>query len=274
MCFICCHVRINGTPSGSGVHQGSRDHHGTSRSTKGCHRIRRTEGGVQTDTGGIDAGGAVLPANPGGTHDLQGSTANHRPTAADHGRTNEADPAPAVRPYRVRATDTDSDEWMGRGQKETCSTRDGRGPSTRTGGYDPGCTTIWRGSPQFEDAVSECLDIASQSGPSCSTCSERQRSDVSRLPRHFRVGSISVERLDCSTSNGNTTQTRHLSRRTVQDAVRIQLPEENSLRTDLATCPGGRNDRAGRPTSFYKTPGSSFWGPWPSSHHWTKNAGD
>jgi len=43
--------------------------------------------------------------------------------------------------------------------------------------------------------------------------------------------------------------------------VNIQPPEGNSIWLDFATHAGGRNDRAGRCTSFYTTPGSSIWGP-------------
>jgi hypothetical protein len=39
-CMICCHVRINGTPSSPGVTRGLRNHHGNHRLTEGCHRVR------------------------------------------------------------------------------------------------------------------------------------------------------------------------------------------------------------------------------------------
>jgi hypothetical protein len=152
-----------------------------------------------------------------------------------------------VRPYRVRTTKADSQERERRSLEETTSSGNQRGSSTRAGRYDPGRTAIWRGSPRFEHAVSECVDVTSQSGPGYSG---RQRSEISRLPGHFRNRSNSVERLDCSPPDGHTTQTRQLSRRTVEDAVRIQPPEGDSLRPDFATRPGGRNDRAERPTSF------------------------
>jgi hypothetical protein len=69
----------------------------------------------------------------------------------------------------------------------------------------------------------------------------------------------SVERRHVSTLDGHTAQAHPLCRRTVKDAVRIQPPEEGSLRSGLTTRPGGRHDRAGRPTSIYSTPGSSYW---------------
>jgi len=49
MCLICCHAKIHGTPSGSGVPRGSGDHYPTHWSTKGRLRLRRAERGVQTD---------------------------------------------------------------------------------------------------------------------------------------------------------------------------------------------------------------------------------
>jgi hypothetical protein len=159
-----------------------------------------------------------------------------------------------VRPYRVGAADTDSDERTGRSQEETRSTRDEGKPPTRTGGYELGRTAIWRASPQFKDAVSKCLNTGSQSSARGSPSSRGQTSEISPLPRHFWVGSNSVERLDCSTPDGNTTQAHQFSRRTVEDAVHIQPQQGSSLKPDLGTRPGGRNERAGRPTSFYTTP--------------------
>jgi hypothetical protein len=163
---------------------------------------------------------------------------------------------------------------MGRSLEEASGPRNQRGPATGTGRYDPRRTTIWRVSQRSEDAVSECLDIGSQGGSSYSPGSRRQRSEISRFPRLFRVGLQSVERLDCLTPDGHTTQARQLSRRTVEDAVCIQPPEGNSLRPDFATRPRRRNDRAGGPTSFYITPGSSFRGSQPSSHHRMEDAGN
>jgi hypothetical protein len=60
--------------------------------------------------------------------------------------------------------------------------------------------------------VSKCLDVGSQSGPSCSSNSRGQRPEISGLPRHFRVGSNSVERLDGSSPMGHMTQACQLSR--------------------------------------------------------------
>jgi len=144
----------------------------------------------------------------------------------------------------------------GRSQTVTCSIRNKQGTLRRTGRYDPGCTAICRGSPLFEDAVGECLDVGRQSGPGCSLGPRRQLPEISRLPGLFRVRSNSVERLDCSTPDGHMTQARQLSRWTVEDAVCIQPPKGSRLKTDFATHPGGRNDRAGRPTSFL-VPGPS-----------------
>jgi len=272
MCLIRCDVRIRGTPSGPGINRGPGHHHGTPRRTGGRHRIRRIEGSVCANTGGTDTGGAVLPANPGGADGLRSPTTNYRPAAGHHNPADEAIPAPAVRPYRAASVDTDSDERTRRSEEETRSTRDGWRPLTRTGRHDTGRTVIWRGIPQFEDAVSECLDVGSQDGPSCPPSCRGQRPEISQFPGLFRVGSNSVEKLDCSTPDGRTTQTRQLSRRTVEDAIGIQPPEWSSVRPDFATRSGGWKDRAGRPTSFYTTPWSSAWGGGPSSHRWKENA--
>jgi len=274
MCLTFCDVTINRTPSGPGVDRRPGHHHGPHRRQQRQHRTRTTDGGVRTNTGGTDAGSTVLPTNPRGTDGLQAPTADHQPTATNHGLAIKIVPASVVRSYRSGTTNSDPEERTGRSPAEASSPRNRRGLATGIGGHDPRRTAVWRGSPRFEDAVSECLDVGSQGGPGCPSSPGRQRPEISRLPGLFRVGSNSVERLDCSTQDGHTTQARQLSRRTVEDAVRIQPPEGKRLGPDLATRPGGRNDRAGRPTSFYTTAGSSFWGPRPSSHRRTENAGD
>ena len=136
-----------------------------------------------------------------------------------------------------------------------------------------GCQTIGGRSPSFEDAVSQCAVLSRPGSPDCPPATRRPRTDVSRLPGLFRVGSSSYERLDSSTPDGHTTRARQLSRRAVEDAVPIQSPEGGSLGSDLATRPGEWRNGAGKLASLYITPGSSFWGHRPSSHRRTENAG-
>jgi hypothetical protein len=118
-------------------------------------------------------GRIVLTAHPSGTDGVQLSTTDYRPAAADSGSTDDAVSAPTVRLYRVGAVNPASDGRTGLSQEETCGTRNGREPSTRTGGHDAGRTVIWRKSPQFEDADSECLNTGGQSG-TCSSPSSRR----------------------------------------------------------------------------------------------------
>jgi hypothetical protein len=211
ICLVRCDVKFNGTPSGPGIHRGSGHHYGSHRHRQRKRGVQWVERGVRTDPGGIDACSAVLPTDPRGADGLRVPTTNYRPTAADYRPTNETVPAQAVRPNRARTTDAGTEQPAGRRLEENDSSRYQRGASARTGQYDPGRRTIWRGSPQCEDAVRECLDVSSQGGPGHSPGSRRQRLEISRLLRLFRVGSNSVERLDCSTPNGHTTQTRQLS---------------------------------------------------------------
>ena len=98
--------------------------------------------------------------------------------------------------------------------------------------------------------------------------------EISRLPGLFRVGSNLVERLDCATSDVHPPYAQQVPRRISQDAVRLQPPEWTRLEANPAIRSGRRGSRAGRPTSFYITPGSSFWGPRPSGDRGTKYAGD
>jgi len=274
MCLIRCNVKFNGTPSGPGIHRGSGHHHGTHRHRQRQRRVRTADGGVCTDAGSTNAGGTIFPTNWRSTEGLRAPTTDNRSTAADHRPANETVPAPAMRPYRAGTTNTNSQERTGRSLEETNGTRNQRGFATGTGRHDPRRTAIWRGSPRFEHAVSEWVDVSSRSSPGCSPGFGRQRPEMSRLPRLFRVESNSVRRLDCSTPDGHTTQARQLSRRTFEDAVCIQSPEGSRLRPDLATRPGRRNDRVGRPTSIFTTPGSSFCGGGPNSHRRTEDEAD
>jgi len=122
--------------------------------------------------------------------------------------------------------------------------------------------------------VSECPILSGSGSPDSPPAVQVLRTEVFRLTGLFSVRSNSVESLDCSTLHGHMTQVRQVSRRTIEDAVRIQPPEGSSLRPDLATRLGGRNDGARRPTRFYTTARSSFWGPRLSSNRRTENAGD
>jgi hypothetical protein len=196
---------------------------------------------------------------------VEAPTINH-PATTDHRPAGEAIPAPTVRPYQDRGANMDSDGRTRQASKEAHSSRDQQRAARGIGGHYQGCTAIVRGCLQFEDAVIECQDDGSQSGPSCSPASRGQRLEVSRLPGLFRVGSNSYERMDCSTVVGNTTETRPLSRGTVEDTVRIQPPEMNHLGPNPTTGQEGSDNRARRPTNMYTTLGSSFCAPRPSSH--------
>jgi len=211
MCLVRCDVTLNGTPSGPGIRRRSGHHHGTHRHRQRQHRVRTTDRGVCANTGGIDAGSTILPTNPRGTDGLRAPTTDRQPTTTNYRPASEAVPAPTMRPYSNRAINADSEERTGRSPEETSGPRNRRGDTTGVGRYDPGRTTIWRGSPRFEDVASQRLDSGSQSGSGHSQGSGRQRPEISRLPGLFRVRSNSVERLDCSTPNGHTTQTRQLS---------------------------------------------------------------
>jgi hypothetical protein len=205
MLLVRGNVRIIGTPSGPGVRRRPGHHHGPHRPPQRQHREQPAMRGVHTKIETIDTDSTVPPTNSRGTDGQRAPTADYRPAAADYRSRNEAVPAPAVRPHRAQTTDTDSEEQAGRSLEETTSCRNQRGPSTATGQYDLGHTAIWRGSPQFEDAVSECLDVSSRNCSGYSPGSRRQRPEISRLPGLFRVGSNSVEKLDCSTTDGHMT---------------------------------------------------------------------
>jgi hypothetical protein len=94
-----CHVRINGTPNAPGVPRGWADHLGTDEPIEGACRIRGTKRSVQPVKIGIDEGGTVFAAHPGGTDCVRPPTTTHRSRVADHRPTHKIVPATAVRPY-------------------------------------------------------------------------------------------------------------------------------------------------------------------------------
>jgi len=274
MCLIPCHVRINRTPSSPGVPRGPRHHNGTHRSTMRCHWTGRAEARIDTNTEDADEGGTVLTAHSGNIDGVQQSRTHHQPAAADHRPVGEAIPDYAVRSYRVGALDISSDERPRRSHDVASRTRNSWRTLAGVGGHGFGRKTIWGGSLHCAEAGSERPDVSSKSCPGCSQSSGRQSPEICPLSGLLKIRSNSVERLDWLTPDGKARQGWQLSWWTLDDAVRIQPPEGSSLRPDFATCPGGRNDTAGRPSSFYTTPGCSMWRPWPCSHRRTNKVGD
>jgi len=67
MSLIRCHVRINSTQRCPRVPRRPGHHHGTYRHTGRCHRNGRDKRGVHHDTGGVNEGGTIFTAHPGGT---------------------------------------------------------------------------------------------------------------------------------------------------------------------------------------------------------------
>jgi len=59
-------VRINGTPSGHGVHQRSGKQQGTPRHPEGGHRIGGAVVGIHLVIGGVNDGETILKTLPGG----------------------------------------------------------------------------------------------------------------------------------------------------------------------------------------------------------------
>jgi len=171
-------------------------------------------------------------------------------------------------------SDTHSDKILWSRLEEIHCRRNRRGPMGGTFSDDMGCIAIWRGGPRIEDTTSQCSNFGNQSNSGCSLGSRWQRPAMSWLPRLFKVKSNSVVRLDCSIPHSNSTEACHCTPKTVEDAVRIQPSDGRRLGTELATCLGGWNDKAERPTSIFTTPGSSYWAPRPSCHHGIQDTRD
>ena len=273
--MIHCDVWISPARSGghsvrpwSGHHRRNRQYEYTG------DRLPQKSNHAERDTRGVEAGG---PVHGTCEHSIEGVWASgwdHPATEGDYGPQVPTIPPLPVQQYPYREPDMDCTSWAEQSLVEACSSRNGRGTTGKVGINDPGCPAIWRRSPRIEDAFSKCTDVGCLGGSGCSPGSRRQRAESSQLPRHCRVRSKTVERLECSTPDGDKTQACQLSQRTVEDEICIYSPEGCSLRPHPATCAGQRQNMTGRPCILFTTPGSGFWGPWPSSHRWMEYAGD
>jgi len=275
MCSIGHNVRMGITqPGGSGV-CGWSGHHRRNGEQE------RTGGRLQGETdipgrieGGAQQSRAVHQTHGHSTEGVRSPGPDNRGTETNHGPAGTAVPIPRVWSLGVPTTAGSIETGTGGSQEHPEDGRSGRGPLSRIGWFDTRRQTVREPSPSPEDAVSECAILGGSGSPSSPPSTGRPRTEVSQPPGLSTIRSNWVESLDCSTSNGHTTQARKLSQWPVEDVVCIQLPEGSRLRPDFATHSCERRDRAGRPTSFYKTPGSSIWVPRPSSYHRTEHAGD
>ena len=276
MCLICWDVKVRTARSGGSGVRGRPGHHRRNHQQEPAgDRLWGETENSQRHSGGAEESSTTYRTRCHGTKGVRSPGADNPVSATDYRPADTTVPATGVWSLDVRATAGDVEAGVGGSQETPENGRNGRRPTTWAALYDTGHQSIRRRSPSLEDVVGQCTILSGPGSPDPPPPATRRfRTQVSRLPELFRIGSRSVEWLDSSTPNGNTTQTRHLSWRAVEDAVRIQPPEGSSHRPDLATCPGGRRDMAGRPACFYTTTGSSFWGPWPSSYRWTDDPGD
>jgi len=275
MCLILCDVTIGTAQSGvSGVHGWPGYHRRNRKQKPDRDRLRWETGHTGRSTGCAEEGGTVYRTRGHGTEGVWQPGTVNRITESDYGPANTTVPASGLRSFDIRATAGDIEAGVGRSQEDPENGGNRPGPTTGTGRYDTRRQTIGRWSPTIDDTVSQRAILSGNGSPDSTPAIRRPTTEVCRLPGLLRIRSNSVERLDCSTPDGHTMQTCQFPRQTVEDAVRILPPEGSSFRPDFATRPGGQGDRAGRPTTLYTTPGSSFWGPRPSSHRRTENAGD
>jgi len=262
MWLIRCNVRIRTIwPSGSGVRV-RPGHHLRNRESDhtGCGFQADTDD-VGNVTGGDEACSSVHRTRERHAEGVQSPSSDNRFTEADHGSTGPTVSTSAVCPLRDWSQDSGTRNCSRRSQDRMTGSRMQRTTPGGSGGNEQGRTTTWRGSPPFEHAVSQCSSIGSPGSSHGPSDSRRQRPETSRLPGLFRVGSNSIERLDCLTPDGDMTQTHQLSRWTVNDAVRIQPPEGPILRPDQPTRPAGWNDSAGDLLAFIQLLEAAFGDP-------------
>jgi len=275
MCIIRCNVRITGTPSSPGVGTRPGNHQPDSQHRPRRNHRSRKHPAVDGNTTDPGQGGTVLATRTGDTTGVQPSRGDNRPAEPDnHPSGTDPTPPARMRSYQLRDTIGDPPERTRGIPTDPPDGGNRRGPEEGTGRYDQGCPGSQLGGQEFESTVSECV-ILSRTGSATSPPPTRgQRAEISRLPGLFRVGSNSVERLGCATPDGYLPYTQQVPRRAGENEVRLQPPERARPETGLATCPGQRRDRAGKPVSIYTTPAGSFWGPRPSGHRGTKYEGN
>jgi len=212
MCLIGCDVRIRPARlGGSGVCRRPGHHRRNRQQVPAGDRLRQ-----ETDIGGRSAGGAeessaVYQTRGHGTEGVQSPATDNCVTETDHGPADSAVPASRVRSFNVPITVGDIEAGPGGSQENSESSGNRRRATTGVGRYDTGRATIGRRSPSFEDTVSECTILSSSGSPDTPPAISRPRTEVSRLPRLFRIGSSSIERLDCSTPDGYMTQACQVS---------------------------------------------------------------
>jgi len=218
-------VRVRTTwPSGAGV-LGRPGHYRRKRPSEHTgQRLHRETHDAGDSTRSAEAGSWVHQPRESRTEGVWSPRPHNRVTETDYGSTGPAVPTTAMRPHWDGEQNQVARDWFRRSQDlnsgggHRCTT------PWRPPRDDPGCTAIRTGSPRVEDAVSQCSYIGSRGNSRGPTDSQRQRPEICGLPGLFRVGSISFERLDWSTPDGDTTQTGQGSQRAVEDAVCIQLP--------------------------------------------------
>jgi len=275
MCLIRCNVHITGTPSCPGVSTRPGNHRSDSRYKPRRNHRNREHRAIDGNTTGPEQGGTVIATRTGNTTSVQSPRGDRRPAESNnYPPGTDPNPPACVRPCRLRDTIDDPQKRTGGSPTNPPDSGDRQRSEEGVGRYDQRRPRSQRGGPEFEDAASECAILSRTGSASSPRPTRRQRTEISRLPGLFRVGSNSVEGLDCPTPDGYPPHTQQVSRRAGEHEVRLQSPERDRPEADIATCPRQRRDRARGPTSFYTTPGSSFWGPRPSGHRGTKHEGN
>ena len=272
MCFVCCDVRIKSSwLSGSGVSGRPGIQRSTTIRSSRWPRVRRDIGTIPTMPQGIVDCSPVHTTyghSPEGVRSLGTDNRN-----TEGGCRPEGPTLPSTETWLLRNGTADmAPRERPRGSPDEAGSRRNLGGATsRPSHIEKRRTRIWTGGEEFTDATSQCPNPGSEGGSRYSPGPGRHWPEISTLPRLVRIGLNSVERLGSSTPHGYSTQARQLSRWAVEDGVCIHLPERCSLGTDFTTCLGGWNNKAGGTSSFYSTPGSSFWGCWQGGYSGTEN---
>ena len=196
MFLSCWDVKIITTRSdGPAVRQWTGQYRSNHEEEHTRNRLPGMREDVANTTGGTGMSSRIHRTHQHGKDGVQPPGTNNHIPGRNHISQGKSLGSTRVQLYWGGEQDTSPDKPMGLSKEMSCSNRNRWETTERSGSHDPEHTTLWRGSPQSEDADSQCSHICSLCHSGCSPGPTGQRSEISRLLRHFRVRLNFVQRL-------------------------------------------------------------------------------
>lgn len=254
--------RIKPTRSGgSAVDRRPGTHRKTTERNSRKYRLQRMPGETSTMPVGVIMSGPIHGTCRNCTIGERSPSPDSRISEGNHRSEGPAVPASSLWPHWDGRRDSEPSGWPGRSLVAASDWRILGGIRSRHAQNNVSCKRTWRGGEECTEAINQCPNPGSEGGLGCSAEAWEQRTEIARLPRLFRVGSDSVERLDRLTPDSLLTQEGQFSRQAVEDVASIPLHAGHRPAPETTTRPGGHHDSTGGPTNLYTTSGCSCWVP-------------